>query len=164
MTFRHLFSSGLFWTGQVLCGKFCDCAFEEVSSNAWLGQGWCALSDKTQNKMLISNSYVATLCYFCPKIKETEIQIIDLFFFTWVIDPLNARVSPTFAGLPLLSCMAETAVPGVYKKEGQKSSVLNLAFVSYARMNISKLFMETDVFGIRVSLFPFFTFCNSVPT
>lgn len=43
VTFSHLFSSGLVWTGQVLCGKFCDCAFEEVSSNAWLGQGWCAL-------------------------------------------------------------------------------------------------------------------------
>lgn len=43
------------------------------------------------------------------------------FFFTWVIDPLNARVSPTFAGLPLLSCIVGTAVPRVYKREGQKS-------------------------------------------
>lgn len=34
VTFGHLFSSGLVRTGQVLCGKFGDCAFEEVGSKA----------------------------------------------------------------------------------------------------------------------------------
>lgn len=43
VTFSHLFASDLVRTSQVLCGKFCDCAFEKVSSKAWLWQGWCAL-------------------------------------------------------------------------------------------------------------------------
>lgn len=53
VSFSHLFSSALVWTSQVLCGKFCDRAFEEVSGDARLGQGWCALENKTQSKMLI---------------------------------------------------------------------------------------------------------------
>lgn len=43
MTFSQLFSPGLVWAAQVLCGQLCDCALQEVSSNARLGQGWCAL-------------------------------------------------------------------------------------------------------------------------
>ncbi len=43
VTFSQLFSPGLVWAAQILCGQLCDCALQEVSSNARLGQGWCAL-------------------------------------------------------------------------------------------------------------------------
>lgn len=48
MTFSQLFSSGLVWATQVLRGKLCDCALQEVSSDARLGQSWCALFKKKQ--------------------------------------------------------------------------------------------------------------------
>lgn len=50
MTFSQLFPSGLVWAAQVLCGQLCDCALQEVSSNARLGQSWCALFSKKKKK------------------------------------------------------------------------------------------------------------------
>lgn len=46
MTFRQLFSPGLVRAAQILCGQLGDCALQKVSSNARLGQGWCALFQK----------------------------------------------------------------------------------------------------------------------
>lgn len=43
MTFSQWFSSGLVRAVQVLCGQLGDCALQEISSNAGLWQGWCAL-------------------------------------------------------------------------------------------------------------------------
>ncbi len=43
MTLSQLFSPGLVWAAQVLCGQLCDCALQEVSSDARLGQSWCSL-------------------------------------------------------------------------------------------------------------------------
>lgn len=57
--------------------------------------------------------------------------------------------------------MAGTAVPRVYKRQGQKSCKLGSGWtivfgsdnVSHVKMNSSKVFLETAVFCIRVSLF-----------
>lgn len=50
MTFRQLVSPGLVRAAQVLCGQLCECALQEVSSDARLRQGRCALFEKRQQR------------------------------------------------------------------------------------------------------------------
>lgn len=68
MTFGHLLSPGLVWAAQILCSQLCNCALQEISSNAGLGKGWCALfrKQKTQcnikrKKTLMANEKVYLL-------------------------------------------------------------------------------------------------------
>lgn len=43
MTFSQLLPPSFVWAAWVFCGKPCDGALQKVSSNARLGQSWCAL-------------------------------------------------------------------------------------------------------------------------
>lgn len=46
MAFHKLFPPALVWAAQILRGELCDRALQEVSRNAGLRQGWCALFQK----------------------------------------------------------------------------------------------------------------------